>query len=277
MQSTNEEKSFEMATADWMGDIFIRRVRWPNTQPVRQPWTGKQLCMWPENNDVQYISLTIELIFIKDQRELFSVSAVTKSTMYFIAYSRWNIFCLSMCAQLHCCFLKENSNVSTFIEFYFTVASTSSPLHTFFRCRSGHWFRYLHVIWSVPGHYQKEWLHIRHRILARLKGWIPGKFLHFLKNIFIFLARAKNRSEEKMWIENVASNYEDTLFFYPRFILSLQKFWHVKCYILLFCPGPLMDTAIVVLNTLRPRQSGCHFPDISRQLHFLEWKCMNFD
>ena len=31
------------------------------------------------------------------------------------------------------------------------------------------------------------------------------------------------------------------------------------------------------VDTLRPRQNGCHFPNDIFKMYFLEWKCMNFD
>ena len=39
----------------------------------------------------------------------------------------------------------------------------------------------------------------------------------------------------------------------------------------------LQGTGISDVNTLRPNQNGRHFEEDNLQVHFTEWKCMNYD
>ena len=69
----------------------------------------------------------------------------------------------------------------------------------------------------------------------------------------------------------------------PNLLTDLVPMWPIK-FSVSHCSQSLLhimscsdDESTVWLNTLRLKQNGCQFPWWHFQMHFLEWKCMNFD
>ena len=73
-----------------------------------------------------------------------------------------------------------------------------------------------------------------------------------------------------MWSNDIKCKYI--------FMFSLKKLAHKELiYLMTNSASCSNDNATWMINTLRSRQDGCHLTRWHFPMHFLKWKCTNFD
>ena len=116
-----------------------------------------------------------------------------------------------------------------------------------------------HQLHGLSNHQQFDTLFIS---LSRLTTKKATKACQISKRYYHF-----NNTPAISWIWNIARSHGKA------FTRSYYRYSHWGLVHLHFGVGNTKNASI---NTSRPRQNVHHFPDDNIQMHFLEWKCMNF-